>query len=254
MARVAAAARTAVGVVGWWQTGNSDIPFSADDPAISVTSDFTLICQVTPDRWNTGAVQSLMLKRATVGNNRGILWRLSAAGRLQLLLSSDGIADTTVTCSLLTPGAAGLNNMAGIWLAATWRAADGRAQFFRSSDAFNAADPSANTWTQLGTDQTANIGSIFDNAADLRVSGNAVNDWCTGLWRRAQLRTGSTISTSVLVWDARFDQQTAGATSWTEPASGLTITISGGGTAPNGVIGGRRPATARTAAAARSAA
>lgn len=144
-------------------SGNSaDTITAPDSVGLSVTGDFDVQFRLQPDVWNVPTQINLGGKYGAAGQRS---WRvqISNLGRPSLEISSDGTAVTFIGANATPSFTAG---QAG-WIRATWRASDGRVQFFTAPDA---ATP---VWTQLGTDQTAAIGSIFDSTTSVQIIGNA---------------------------------------------------------------------------------
>lgn len=133
-----------------------------DSVGLSVTSDFDVQFRLQPDAWNLPNQINLGGKYGAAGQRS---WRvqIGSNARPSLEISSDGTATTFIAANATPSFTAG---QAG-WIRATWRASDGRVQFFTAPDAVT---PS---WTQLGTDQTAAIGSIFDSTQAVQIIGNA---------------------------------------------------------------------------------
>lgn len=139
--------------------GNITAP---DTAGLSVTGDFDVQFRLQPDVWNLPTQINLNGKYGAAGQRS---WRvqLTTLGRPSLEISSDGTATSFIAANATPSFVVG---QAG-WIRATWRASDGRVQFFTAPDALT---PS---WTQLGTDQTAAIGSIFDSTAPVTLIANA---------------------------------------------------------------------------------
>jgi hypothetical protein len=143
---------------------------------------------------------------------------VNGSGALGLTLSADGTAQSTAAVSSaavsFTVGQVG-------WVRATWRASDGRVQFFTAAD--SATYPSS--WTQLGTDQTGHVGAIFDSAVSLEVGSRWIGTsmLLTGTVYRAIVKNGIGGTT---VFDADFDAQAPETTSFAESSSNAaTVTM-----------------------------
>lgn len=133
-----------------------------DSAALSITSDFDVLCRVMLTDWTPTASTTIFAKR----NTGDFSWRfgvVATSGLLTLIVSADGTAETTTTSSV----APTITDGTPLWIRATWRASDGRVQFFTCAD--QATVPTAGEWTQLGTDKTANVGTIHDSAVVLEV-------------------------------------------------------------------------------------
>lgn len=140
-------------------TGNITAP---DSVGLSVTGDFDVQFRLQPDAWVGNTQTNLGGKYGAAGQRS---WRVQIGtnARPTLEISSDGTATSFIAANATPSFTAG---QAG-WIRATWRASDGRVQFFTAPDA---TTPS---WTQLGTDQTAAIGSIFDSTQSVQLIANA---------------------------------------------------------------------------------
>lgn len=132
-----------------------------DSAPLSITGDLDVRWFGVADDWTPIDDRVLVSKFGDVGQRS---WSFFAGpgGSLELDVSAGGSAVTNV--SVASTGPDGLP----IGLRVTWRASDGRVQFFIADDP---EDPGT-TWTQEGSDQTANVGSLFDGTASLVVGGD----------------------------------------------------------------------------------
>jgi hypothetical protein len=152
-----------------------------DSAAVSITGDIDIRARYAADNGASGGNQILVAKYDSTANLRSYMFRLTPTGPPELFLSVDGAAGVGTTAS---PGGAPFANGVSGWLRATWRASDGRVQFFTSADGV--------TWTQYGTDKTIAIASIFDSTTPLHI-GNRPNpnqDHFTGTVFYADVRNG----------------------------------------------------------------
>lgn len=140
------------------QSGN--YASTPDSAALSLTGDIDIRVKVAMDDWTPGATQALVAKRGGSSLN-SYMAEVSTAGKITLVLSADGTAETTATSSV----AAGFTDGTTNWVRATWRQSDGRVQFFTSSN--------GTAWTQLGTDQSIAIASIADTASQLEIGSRS---------------------------------------------------------------------------------
>ncbi|HJS83597.1 MAG TPA: LamG-like jellyroll fold domain-containing protein [Nitrososphaera sp.] len=126
------------------------------------TTEFDYRIRVTPTDWTPPTRYSLITKHSAAGN-RAIWWELFTDGKFTLRLYEDGSTPVLATSS----EPVGAANGTALWLRVTWRASDGRVQFFTHPD--QTTPPDAAAYTQLGTDQTIAIASIFNATASLRI-------------------------------------------------------------------------------------
>ena len=132
-----------------------------DAAALDLTTELDIRCRVALADWTPATATALVAKFTTTGNQRSYSLTVDTSGNLVLTLSVDGTATTAATSSAATSH----TDNATYWVRATWRASDGRVQFFTAAD--NPSIPAA--WTQLGTDQTAAIAGIYASTAVLEV-------------------------------------------------------------------------------------
>lgn len=206
------------------QSQGSNYVSIPDSAALSWTGNFDLRVRLSMDAWNQSNAM-LVSKRTTAST--GLAWTLamnSTTKQPQLIVSSSGTAGTAGISTDAVPfsdGSAG-------WLRATWRASDGRIQFFTSTDSTN--DPSVPTWTQLGTDRTAAVGSIFDSPAVITIgtADTAATPNLTANIYRVQARNNILDDGTGIQLDVDFTSKTFGADTFTESSSNAaTVTITG---------------------------
>lgn len=137
-----------------------------DHADFDITGDIDIRARVLLNDWTPGAASAIAAKYGNAGN-RTFRFQVSTAGKLQLIVSPDGTALTTVESSLAT----GISDGAAAWVRVTWRASDGRVQFFTHADQHD--PPSAGAYSQLGTDQTAAIGTLKNSSAVFEVGSIA---------------------------------------------------------------------------------
>lgn len=125
---------------------------TTDTAANSPSTQLDLKIRISPRSWTDNAV--LVDKLYTAGQRAYRLF-INAGGAYSLQLSADGTASSFVTSDNVIAGTAGLPR----WLRATWRASDGRVQFFESVD--------ATSWVQNGANKTIAIASIHDSTDPL---------------------------------------------------------------------------------------
>ena len=132
-------------------TGNS--LSVADPPQLAGATELDVSVPLLDEDWSPGA-NLILVGQSTNGSaaNTSALFYLSAAGNL-VLVTSDGTSTTAAVSSAVVPLVDGTVGC----LRATWRASDGRVQFFTKTSTADAAlaDAALTTgWTQLGTNQT----------------------------------------------------------------------------------------------------
>ena len=135
--------------------------FSA--PSVSATvTELDVKWYGSMDDWSP-ASDSIVVGRSTAtGNQRSWFLRITTGQSLLLSLSQDGSSSTTATSS---SALVGFSDRSKHWIRATWRASDGRVQFF---DGGTEATPS---WVQIGTDQSIALASIYNSSAPITISG-----------------------------------------------------------------------------------
>jgi hypothetical protein len=198
-----------------------------DSTALSITGDFTLLVRVAFNDWTPAVFQTLIGKWGAGINfsyNLGIL----AAGTLELSVSTNGTTQVDAISSVAPAIADG----AALWVLASWRASDGRAQFFTASGAL--ANPAASDFTQLGTDRSAVVANIFNSTGPVEVGSYANAGGGFGLggnFYRGKIYNGvfSTAAFGGTVQlDADFTIKPVGANTFTELSSNaVTMSIVG---------------------------
>ncbi len=190
-----------------------------DSTALSVTGDIDIRVRAALDDWTPASGPDLISKWGS-SPQQGWDFNVVNNGKLRFYISSTGSNQSSVDSSAAT----GFTDGSIQWVRATWRASDGRVQFFTASGAIT--NPIASDFTQLGTDQTMAVGSIFDNTAAVEVgSERSGNVQAQGKFYRAQIRNGLD---GTLVYDADFTAKPFGANSFTESsAQAATVTLNG---------------------------
>jgi len=144
------------------------------------TTELDIAARVSLRDWTPSSNTAVASRYGTSGS-RAFLCRVSTTGALVLVLSSDGTTLTTATSSATL----GFTDGDWKWIRWTWRASDGRVQFFYAAD--GDAEP---TWTQLGTDQTIAIASIATPTTTLGIGlRNDGAEYLAGSVKRVLLRT-----------------------------------------------------------------
>ena len=216
----------------------SNYASAPDSTALDLSTGFDFIVKAAADDW-TPATQSNFLGKLTVsGNQRSYRFILATSGKLILDVSEDGITEIPLTSSVAT----GLTGGSDKWLRATGSISAGTitVRFYLGDDGAS--------WTQLGTEQTASITSIYNSSATLNIG--AVNVGATerfiGKIYRAIIKDAPDGTT---VFDADFSTVPKLATSFTESSSNAaTVTINSTAIALPARIHGERDLYMGTAA------
>lgn len=191
-----------------------------DSVALSITGDLDVRVRVDLADWTPSAQQHLVTKWREIDNQRSYVLLFDQFQKMRLLWSTDGTSTTNQERV-----SAVVSQERAIWLRATLDVDNGASghdvRFYTSEDGV--------AWTQLGTTSTtAGITSIFDGAAVLGIGASNTGSLgpTTGYVYRAEVYSGIG---GTLVFDARFDQQAVGTTSFAEAANGATVTINQSG-------------------------
>lgn len=195
-----------------------------DSVPTSFTGDFDIRLKIAAEAY--GQTNISFTGKQTSGS-AGFAWGLStnaASKQPTLQTSLNGTTILTATSTAAIPTADG----ADMWLRVTRRASDGRIQFFTSSDPSN--DPSVPTWTQLGSDRTGAVGTLFDSPASILIGAlNTSNSPVyNGKFYRAQYRDNILNNGTGIVLDVDFTTKTFGANTLTDlSTNAATVTING---------------------------
>lgn len=197
-------------------TSNVSTPDSA---AVSTVGDIDYRVRLALDSYSAA---NLRLASKS-GQSPNLSWVFRSNSRtLSLELSTNGTSLATgasATTTFADPG-----DGVAMWLRFTRRASDGRVQFF--SGTTNTNDPSAVSWTQVGSDRTGVTGSLFDSAGDLYIDGLGGGGQWQGKLYRAQLRNNVNDDGTGIVFDADLSTKAWGANSFTESSSNAaTVSI-----------------------------
>ena len=168
---------------------------TADAARLDITGDIEIVWYGSLVDWTSGAVQGLLSKYETSGNNRSYALAVSQVGRPLLSWTTNGLGSTQV----LVTGTAGIPAVDGsaIWLKATLDVNNGagsyEAKFYTSTDGL--------TFTLLGSTVTGAATSIYAGASSLKI-GQWTTTPATGTMRRAIVRNGIA-GPVVAEWDGR---------------------------------------------------
>jgi hypothetical protein len=124
-------------------------------------TDLDIRVKVAMDDWTPSTTNVLLGKWS--GTDLSFETYVTTAGRSGLGLCSAGI---NTSARFVDSGVStGFPDGSTYWLRATWRASDGRVQFFTSAD--------GTSWSQLGTDKTISIAGIYDSTSVVAVGANS---------------------------------------------------------------------------------
>lgn len=199
-----------------------------DNAVLDITSDIDLRVKCAMTDWTPSAESTLLSKWTNLSAGSAYMLDVGTTGLLRLYLWETA-AGSSVNVS--SSAATGITNGVARWVRATWRASDGRVQFFTSTD--YDADADTGTWDQLGTDRSLAIASLRTNSTAVQVgafSGSTFN--AAGKFYRALIYDGID-DTKVL--DLDFTKGPIGATTIVDSANGLIGTINRSGT-PNAAM------------------
>lgn len=191
---------------------------SVDTTTLSIIGDLDVRLDMVATDWTPSAVQTVVSKWNTTGNQRSWFLDLKTDGKLELQVSTNGSATThTFTSSAAT----GIADNSRKWIRFTLDITNGSnsvCTFYTSVDGV--------TWTMLGSSQTSTtISSIFDSTASLILGAkNASSDHLAGRIYYLEVRNG--ISGAV-VTNPDFTILASGTTSFND-SKNVTWTKNGG--------------------------
>jgi hypothetical protein len=202
---------------------NASTPNAA---ALNITGSLDLQFLVEPAHWRPSSAYVLASMYAGSGQ-RAFQAFLLTSGALRLTLSANGSTATSADSSVAIPLVPG-----PLWIRMTWNQATKAVQFFTAP--FSEAAPGA--WTQLGTDGTINIASIFSSSEPLRIGSNSTaSERYKGKYFRYIMKNGIAGTT---VADVNFMRAAPGATTFTESsANAAVVTINTSGSPGSAIIG-----------------
>lgn len=181
----------------------------------NITGDLDISVKVTRNNWTPATPEDFIAKGPGTTVSGGWAFRVTAAGKLLLVLS-DGT--NTISSEFGTiPG----DNRA-IWLRVTVDVNNGAGSYVaRGFYRYDDNDP----WIPLGSPVVGiTTTTIAINTNDLRVGNRNSSNTFQGFIHRTIVKSGIE---GITVFDADFTKQTPGATSFTEDALGATVTING---------------------------
>lgn len=187
-----------------------------DAAPLRITGDLEIVVRRQLADWTPATWQTLACRWVPAADQSFVLLVQATTGCIQLSLSSTGANQfdgLSTAAPPFTDGNAG-------WIKATWRASDGRVQFFTAAD--QPTEPGS--WTQLGADRTAAAGSIFAGTSPFMSGayGNGTINPATGCELRTILRNGINGTT---VLDVDTSVLTSGSATSFTATTGQTVTI-----------------------------
>ncbi len=189
-----------------------------DSAALDITGNIEIVARIALVDWTPAAINTIVGKRATTANSFAYQFRVSTAGRLEMIY---GDSPTTVVTATSTVSPT-VSDGASLWVKVTRNSTTGTVQFFTAAD--QSAEPSS--WTQLGTDVATASGSMQVNANVLVLGDHqtaGAYEPVNGSLFRVIIRNA--IGSGV-VFDADFTAVADLATSFTESSSNAaTVTI-----------------------------
>lgn len=198
-------------------TGNS--ASTPEASAIRISGDIDIRVRCTLDDWTPAAVQVLIAKEDA---NYGYRLHVTTGGLLTFTWSDNNSTNRAISSTAAT----GISDGSLAWVRVTRASGTGTTKFYTSTTSTN--DPTAVTWTQLGTDVASFAGAMFNNITSALYVGllNGNSLFMIGKMYRSAIYT--TIDGSTPVFDADFTTKTVGANSFTESsANAATVTING---------------------------
>ena len=211
----------------------NNIADSVGAASLDVSTDLDVICYLAADDWTPGGDLRWFARWGG-----GDVWNCAIrSSGLLLVQTKEGAANK----SWISSAATGFANGTGHWLRITVDidngSGDADATFYTSDDPSDTALGSI-SWSQLGN--VIGLGStttINTDAGSVITVGGKVNgaDPLAGKYYRAVLRDG--IGGTIL-WDANFQNETAGTTSFTEDgANGHTVVVRQSGDPQAEIVG-----------------
>lgn len=211
-----------------------------DSTALSVTGDIDIQVKLSLASWTPAAVNGVVSKYVSAGNQRSYYFAVLASGSLAFTVSADGITGGASGVSTVGTGFAALSTN---WIRCTRSAATGDIVFYTSNDGVS--------WTQLGSTRPTTPSGIFDSSAIflLGSSQSGASETMTGNIYRAQVYNGIQGQGGVLAFDADFSKVPKLSSVFTEQsvnAAAVTVNTTG---ATGARIAGERDLYQGTAAA-----
>lgn len=219
-----------MGILARFPGTSGDYATAPDNAAFSALTDFSVVALVSLDDWTPAAFTDIASHHSTTGNQRSWRFGVDTAGRLALVLSTNGTAASTFMSTVATGFTDGTKN----WVLVTRASASGNLNFYTAAySAGTFTPPAIGSFSLLGTGNVAGTtGTLHNSTASLSVGASTAGTvgLLDGDVYRFSLYTGIYGGGSeTLVRD--FFPTDAGDTtdtSWTSSATGETWTLNGG--------------------------
>lgn len=167
----------------YFDGGSQQYIYSADSAANSVTGDLDVRMKVALNDWTPAANAGLARHWgffANDGNDRSWDFRVNGSGTLCANFTPNGLTQFNATSTVAVPFTDGQIG----WVRFTRTASDGVVRFYTSTDGV--------AWTQLGSDRSSFVGSLWDSSDALKVgiSGSGGDFEMIGKFYRFEMRSG----------------------------------------------------------------
>lgn len=174
---------------------SGDYASTPDSAALSITGDIDIRCKVALTDWTPAATNRLLAKRSGAGTSYDFY-----------LEPSGGLAFYDGATQAISTAPVGFADGATRWVRVT-RTTTGSVRFYTSADGV--------AWTQLGSVLAVAAGNLADTAVQVTLGmwGDGNTSPLNGKIYAAEIRNGID---GTLVANPRFDQQTAGTTSFAD--------------------------------------
>lgn len=205
----------------------NDYASAPDSAALSITGDIDIRLDLAMDDWSPTGTQEFVSKYSTGDNQRAYRFLILPGGSILIQWSTNGSVDSTSLISSvnLSSFANGSRHQIRVAFDVDNGSSQHEANFYTK----DTGDLSSSTgWTQLGTTQTGSgTTSIFDSSEQLSIGQRSGVEFLVGKVYRTQIFNGIA---GTLVFDANFDEQPSGTTSFKEASSNAaTVTINQSG-------------------------
>jgi hypothetical protein len=199
----------------------------SDAASFDISGDLTLEVDVTIPEILPNHTHRLLSKYNTNTGNRSYQLALVNTSKLQFTISSNGsfqAENSKISTSTLT--SQGIVDGQRLTIKTTWRQSDGRVQFFFKT--------SNGSFTQLGSDQTSDAGSIYNSNANVNIGATnegQITNIFKGAFHSAKIYASINETNKVLDVDFTDSSVADGAASFT-CSTGQTVTINKSGEDP----------------------
>jgi hypothetical protein len=201
------------GVAGLSLPGSTGNYASTPDAAsLDITGDLEIVFDATAADWTPAAIDSLVSKNVSTGNQRSFRFELNTNGRPAFGWSPDGVTLTLRPATAAPVIADGARLALKVTLDADNGASGHDIKFYT-------APTKAGSWTQLGTTVTiAGVASIFNSTAVLEIGSSTLGATqpFAGTVHAVEVRNGIG---GTLVANPNFEIQTPGSTSFADTAT-----------------------------------